>query len=559
MTLERVYETDVLVIGGGISGCFAAVRAKEDGLRVLMVDKGYAGKAGATPMASLGLMVFNPEWGMDLDACVDAVSEKGEYVNDRDWTETVFKDSLPVYKDLVAWGTGFRVEDPDGTPYFKRYPPFAVVPLGLPTTAMPSRRQAEKVGVQIVDKVVITDLLKTDERLVGAIGFSLLRDESCIFLAGATVLCAGFTSVLRGDGDAMAYRAGAELTTKEYGYTWPGAGTLPEGQRAAAARTMYMHFKDAAGRDIDVSGNYEMDLTMECLIHEGRGPIFWDLDGATPADIERMRKRQDGAFPTDPLDFDPGRGGRYQMDGGDGGMNVNPQTGGVWPVDTTCASSVPGLYTAGECCGTRYIGARHPGPGFGLAGSAVTGRRAGGGAAAFARTQARAVADPEEISRLKHILAEPIQRSGGFSPRWTAQILQNTVTPYFMKYVKHGRRLEAGLTIVDFLKDHVVPRLYARDRHELWLCHETRNMVQSAETILRASLFRAESRGNHSREDYPLRDDPDWLAWVKLRDKDGVMELWKEPVPEKWWPDLSRPYEERYRRRFPGEQGASRQ
>ena len=56
MTLERVYETDVLVIGGGISGCFAAIRAKEDGLRVLMVDKGYAGKAGATPMASLGLM-----------------------------------------------------------------------------------------------------------------------------------------------------------------------------------------------------------------------------------------------------------------------------------------------------------------------------------------------------------------------------------------------------------------------------------------------------------------------------------------------------------------------
>ena len=169
------------------------------------------------------------------------------------------------------------------------------------------------------------------------------------------------------------------------------------------------------------------------------------------------------------------------------------------------------------------------------------------------------MADPEEISRLKHILAEPIRRSGGFSPRWTAQILQNTVTPYFMKYVKHGRRLEAGLTIVDFLKDHVVPRLYARDRHELWLCHETRNMVQSAETILRASLFRAESRGNHYREDYPLRDDPDWLAWVKLRDKDGVMELWKEPVPQKWWPDLSQPYEERYRRRFPGEQSASRQ
>lgn len=73
---ERVYETDVLVIGGGIAGCFSAIRAREEGADVLMVDKGYAGKAGATPVASLGFMVYNPDWGMDLDACMAAVSEK---------------------------------------------------------------------------------------------------------------------------------------------------------------------------------------------------------------------------------------------------------------------------------------------------------------------------------------------------------------------------------------------------------------------------------------------------------------------------------------------------
>ncbi len=553
MKPERVYETDVLVIGGGIAGCFSAVRAREEGADVVMVDKGYSGKAGATPMASLGFMVYNPEWGMDLDACIAAVSEKGEYVNDRTWTEIIFRESLPAYRELVDWGVNFRTEDPEGTPYFRRYPPFAVVPLGVPTTAMPSRRQAERMGVKVLDKVMITDLLKAGDRVVGAAGFSLPEEDRCLFLAKATVVATGFTSVLWGNGDAIAYRAGADLTTKEYTYTWPGAGTLPEGQRAAAARTMYMRFKDAGGADIDVSGNYEMDLTMEFLIHAGRGPIFWNLDGASPEDVERMKKRQDGAFPNDPVDFDPGRGGLFQMDGGDGGMNVCPQTGGIWPVDTSCAATLPGLFAAGEACGTRYIGARHPGPGFGLAGSAVTGARAGRGAAKFARENERMIPDRDEVARLMEILAAPIERKGGFNPRWVTQILQNTVTPYFMKYIKHGERLEAGLTIVGFLRDHLVPRLYARDYHELWLAHETRNMVQSAEMILRASLFRTESRGNHYREDFPRRDDPDWLAWVKLRQGACGMELWKEPVPREWWPDLSGSYEARYSRRFPGE------
>jgi succinate dehydrogenase/fumarate reductase flavoprotein subunit len=78
-------------------------------------------------------------------------------------------------------------------------------------------------------------------------------------------------------------------------------------------------------------------------------------------------------------------------------------------------------------------------------------------------------------------------------------------------------------------------------------------MVLNAEMILRSSLFRTESRGQHYREDYPRRDDPAWLVWVKLKEEKGGMTLSKEPIPKQWWPDLSRPYEERYPKRFPGE------
>jgi succinate dehydrogenase/fumarate reductase flavoprotein subunit len=83
--------------------------------------------------------------------------------------------------------------------------------------------------------------------------------------------------------------------------------------------------------------------------------------------------------------------------------------------------------------------------------------------------------------------------------------------------------------------------------------HDTKNMVLNAEMILRTSLFRTESQAMHYREDYPRRDDPAWLAWVKLKEEQGRMKLWKEPIPKEWWPDLSKPYEERYPKRFPGE------
>ena len=82
--------------------------------------------------------------------------------------------------------------------------------------------------------------------------------------------------------------------------------------------------------------------------------------------------------------------------------------------------------------------------------------------------------------------------------------------PYFILFIKHEKRLLAALTIVEFLRDHLVPKLVARDSHELRLAHETRNMILNAEMILKTSLSRTESRGQHYREDYPRRRDPQW-------------------------------------------------
>jgi succinate dehydrogenase/fumarate reductase flavoprotein subunit len=126
--------------------------------------------------------------------------------------------------------------------------------------------------------------------------------------------------------------------------------------------------------------------------------------------------------------------------------------------------------------------------------------------------------------------------------------------PYYVLFVKKADRLEAALSQIMFLQEHMVPLLVASDMHELRLAHETRSMLLNAEMKLRASLARTESRGTHYREDFPARNDDDWLAWVLLkRGDDGAMTLSKEPVPEKWRPDASIEYTKRYTQRFPGE------
>ena len=134
------------------------------------------------------------------------------------------------------------------------------------------------------------------------------------------------------------------------------------------------------------------------------------------------------------------------------------------------------------------------------------------------------------------------------------QLLQNAMFPYYVLHVKKQDRLEAALTQIMFLQEHMVPMLVASDTHDLKLAHETQNMLLNAEMKLRASLMRTESRGTHYREDYPARDDENWLAWVLIEQgEDGAMALRKEEVPDKWKPDMSVDYQTRYTSRFPGE------
>jgi succinate dehydrogenase/fumarate reductase flavoprotein subunit len=543
---RRFLGAEVLVVGGGIAGCTAAIKAREKGASVILVDKGYVGKSGQTPFAG-SYCVYNPEWGDDLDAWMRQIDSVGEYVNNRTWTELCLKESYERYSELLSWGVKFG---PGGAARPGEEPPRGGMPIGPCKAVMmevrePSmllRREVLKRGVTIVDRTMVAELLTDNGRVTGAIGIPMDSDGLVVFGAGAVVLAAGAGGFrptrwpinnLTADADCMAYRVGAEITGKEFADPHPGrldwAATSSFGRFGRSAEGS----RPARGRQVDAEGNTPpvmlgLYLGLEFEAHQGRAPVFMELE----------------------------EGARYPLVGGAAsGMSVH-KAEGLWPADPDCSSNVPGLFAAGDCVGTMQSGATYAAIGQSMLGCSVTGARAGLGAAAFVATVSGPGdgVDHAAVEGATENLLAPLRRKGGFSPRWVTQMLQNAMIPYYVMYVKKGDRLQAALTNVEFFRDHLAPMMYAGDQHELRLVHETRNMILNAEMRLRASLFRTETRGCHYREDYPRRDDKDWLAWVILqKGADQAMQVFKRAIPVEWRPDASLAYEERYPNRVPGE------
>jgi len=546
---ESVFETDVLVIGGGMAGLFAAIKAREKGPSVTILDKGYAGKSGSTPYG-FWYVVNEPDRGHDLEQWIEYVSTLGEYLNNRKWTEIVFRESYDRYQDLLSYGVEFMLGK-DGRPQTYKFSgiPTESVQLKKRVFGQVMRKKAKSLGVEIVDRIVVTDLVKHEEKVVGAMGFPLDTNDLYVFQAKAVVICSGGSafkpdgwpvSELTGDGDAMAYRIGAEIGGKEFNEPKSTNAQLP-----GPTMGMFLWKKEESNmapaeefgppqvhalKCINALGEEILGLpganfiNMEFEVHAGRAPVF----SRTPEEPELS----------------------VRVGNATAGMSIHTAEG-LWPIDYHGKTNIPGLYAAGDSCSTMQVGATYPGVGYALAGASVTGARAGTAAADYALGTADTSLDMGAVQKVKEKRLAPLDRKGGFGPRWVTQILRNTMIPYFVLYIKHEKRLKAALTFVEFMRDHLVPRLMAKDAHELRLAVETENMVLNAEMKLRASLFREESRGTHYREDFPGRVDPDWLAWVTIREEEGKMVLSKKPVPREWWPDLSKPYDELYINRIP--------
>ncbi len=541
-------DTDVLVIGGGMAGLFAAVKAHDAGARVLLVSKGRLGSSGLTPFAK-GIFSYDESTAkMSIDDFVAGVSESS------------LGTSNPVFTRQLAEHSGARVEELKSWGFFDS----AIYHNSF-------MRPIEERNIPLQERIMITHLLKEQGRVVGASGFSLDENRIIHYRAKTVVLCTGsggFKSSgfplcdVTHDGTIMAYKIGAKVTGKEWNDGHP-ASAVNSGSCYDNWHGQVEEKPSVTSVDIHHDLGVDMNYTAYVLgpSSEGMGPPGGGggkgpderPDGPPPMEQasggpyvpEAFRRNGPPAMPPKEEGLLAGLFGEKRREGPPGmqgpmvggstaGMAIHKSEGLV-PVDETGLSTVPGLYAAGDALGSYMSGGIYTQVGSSLAGSAVQGAIAGE-AAAKASQKVRAVNIPEsKLAAVEEEILAPLKRERGYSPAWVTQVLQGVMIPNFVLYIKKERLMQAALAYVEELREHHVPMLLADDRHRLRLAHETENMIITAEMKMRASIMRKESRCSHYRLDYPEVDDENWRAWINIwQDENGQMQLEKQPFDT--WP-----------------------
>ena len=451
------HTTDVLVIGGGMAGLFAAVKAHDAGAATMIVSKGRLGSSGLTPFGK-GFFVFDPatETG-SIDDFVAAVSRSALGTNNPVYTRQLAEHSMDRARELREWG------------FFDQ------------TLAnRPFMRPIVERDIPLLERVVITHLIKDGERIAGVAGFRLDAEETVTIRARSVILCTGAGGFkpsgfpvcdLTHDGTVMAYQIGAKVTGKEWNDGHSTRSTNPAAcydnwgdmfERTPSTNGVEVH------HDLGVDINYRAYVTGNPV--EG-GPGAPQPTGEiaggpfVPEEFQRNDRPPsggpggEGGAPGGPPPGGPppGFAASANVGGASAGMAIHKSEGLV-PFDDRCASNIPGLFAAGDALGSHMAGGIYTQIGSSLAGSAVQGAIAGEAAAAYAAgVEAPQISDARLAEVRDEILA-PLRREAGYGPAWVTQTLQGIMIPNFVLYIKKASMMQAALAYVEELRDHHAAR-----------------------------------------------------------------------------------------------------
>lgn len=537
----EIIKTDVLVIGGGIAGCFAAIRASELGRSVVLLDKATIRRGGSTAagMASL-MMGIGPGLKTLEEAKEDALHAQNE-LTDPNVLLTIEKGEYQRALDLDRFGV--KVREDDGSLYICRNPArhrahILIRGIDVKVKLAEAVRQT---NTKVIERTMGVDLLTHNGAVVGAIALNVRDGKVTTFLLKATILCTGdagrqyiapdghfltwYSPTSTGDSEAMAYRAGAKLANMEY--IWMDYVQVRCG--GGIIDIPYDKMPILVNRNGEkVLKTEEESLQRGFLmvkeIAEGRGPLYWDFRKVPEEMLERVERKMSNEFPITKE--------WLTLMGLDIRKTLIPiqlvpacvEGGPI--VDKTFKTSMEGLYAAGDT--TAYLTS--------LMGAAASGHIAAESAAKYASEIEEPLFEEEKAENIVEQTIAPLKRYGGTNPIALEEAIQHINTDY-VGYFKAEGMMQAGLEKLLELKNAYLSSLYARNPHELMHCMEVRNIFDVSEMHIRASLMRKESRIGHAgiiphyRADYP-KTDPAWEKLVVIKKEDGEMKLSTQEIPE---------------------------
>jgi succinate dehydrogenase / fumarate reductase flavoprotein subunit len=550
--LGQVVSTDVLVLGGGLSGLCAAIKAKESPVDVLVLDKGGIGWAGQVPISYGGVLSIRPE---RIDDWVKRTVAEGDYLNNQDWT---YNFARVLHKSIIEL-------DALGVPFEKSNGEVATRPqeedceeahFEAPRSMVKLKRSATARGVRTLDKIYVIDLLRRQGAVIGAIGLDLVDGKTCIFHAKTVIIAVGSShfqhdkacGVTTGEGPAMAYRAGAQLMNAEFANIYifgiPILGmqfrkdTALWLENTLGERILEKHYPEVKEDRLMREDLKQVVDAMAIEVEAGRGPIYLDMNKLTPEQKYRFRtlgkpKKLENPW-TNIFTLMEKKG---EINPEKDKIEMKPMFiggGGPIRVDLDCRTTVEGLWAAGDAAslGCGWTGACSSGtkPGRGQPFAFVSGFLAGQSAGRYAATTKRLKINLEEAEKVKERVLAPLGQGGDIDVRDVIYQVHEAIVPLKYNFHREAGRLKEALTIIDKAKDNLA-RVVVKDYHELARYHQAESMAMAAEFILRSSLIREESRGSHIREDFPSRDDKNWLKWIVIRQRKGDARFSTEPVP----------------------------
>ena len=550
----EVQECDVLVVGGGISGLIAAIRAKDFADRVFLVEKAKVTRSGGSIHAHA---YGSPAPEGQFERRLTEMVQRSSYLGDQAWFEILLREIGDRLNDLEKWGAIFlRDEHGQKKSDAIRGQSKGFVYLARGKQVMEAVADAAlKKGIKFFNRIAITDLLTSDGNyptgghVTGAVGLNTRTGEFTAFNSKAVIIASGAigaklhgfaTDNLTGDGYAMAFRAGAEITGLEFTpqpfglwnrkFGTSGPGQFQHGGTKLINRLgeEFLYKYEGASREfVGFEGHFDQSAICRAVAIEnieGRGPCYFDCRAWGEEKLNNMRK----VLPMTMKAFDePGVG----VDLSKEPVETNPMVGiygiscqsGI-RINTIGETKIAGLYAAGVAA---YYG---PGPGPQSL-CIVGGYRAGEAAAKWAKEADQPKNNLDQIRKLKETVFPALERKKGVSPEEIYYSVNKLVTPWGASLFKHEKRIKNVLYKIREIAKNDLPKIKANDIHGLVKAHEAKNFVLLMELYNMAALERKESRMAHFREDYPYIDDRDWRKWIFLQtDGKGGIKVNIEPV-----------------------------